>query len=488
MSRFACLWIPDLPLAAALRAEPELAGKPLAIVDASPRASPAIVAGWLSGLTVAQARAVRPDLLVRPISLEGIASAREALVDVALSVTPRVEERGSGIAYLDLEGTEALFPTKPGLLLALDRRLKEVGLEQASAGIAPTRTAALLAARHRGGWHVVDDGELARFLEPLPLDLLEPSDTLCDRLARWGVRTLGALGRIPLPSLGARLGEEGVWLARRARGQDLVPFEPAPPRLAFEESADPGHAVADLETLAFHLRGALERIARRLELRALAVRELLVECELEDGQTYARTVGLGGATREVATLTSLARLALEKDPPQEPVERLRVIATPGAVETAQLDLFLPPRIAPAELAMTVARLEALCGPGRVGAPVCADSHRPDVAPVERFAERREPGARADAPLPRPTMALRAVRPPRALRVWTRDGAPERVQRGQGRVCRILRSAGPWRVFGEWWGETRFARDYFDVETEDGAVCRLYHDLEHESWLLDGVYD
>ena len=33
MSLFACAWVPDVPLAAALRAEPELAGQPLAVVD-----------------------------------------------------------------------------------------------------------------------------------------------------------------------------------------------------------------------------------------------------------------------------------------------------------------------------------------------------------------------------------------------------------------------------------------------------------------------
>jgi hypothetical protein len=88
MSRFACLLVADLPLAAALRAEPELRGRPLAIVDPKPgSSSPAILAGWLRGLTVAQARTVRSDLVVRPLSLEGVLSARQALFDVAQSVT-----------------------------------------------------------------------------------------------------------------------------------------------------------------------------------------------------------------------------------------------------------------------------------------------------------------------------------------------------------------------------------------------------------------
>ncbi len=53
---------------------------------------------------------------------------------------------------------------------------------------------------------------------------------------------------------------------------------------------------------------------------------------------------------------------------------------------------------------------------------------------------------------------------------------------------MIRRAGPWRLFGEWWGEGCFARDYFDVELTDGGIYRLYQNLEDGGWFLDGVYD
>ena len=52
----------------------------------------------------------------------------------------------------------------------------------------------------------------------------------------------------------------------------------------------------------------------------------------------------------------------------------------------------------------------------------------------------------------------------------------------------MRHAGPWRLFGEWWGDSRFARDYFDVELSDGAVYRVYHNQEDGTWFVDGLYD
>ena len=476
-----CLLVPDLPVAAALRAEPELRGHRLAITDGS-----SIVAGHLRGLGVAAARAVEPELVLRALQIEGIASAHEALVDVALSASPRIEAAEPGLVFVDLAGTEARFPSEAGALSALATRAHGVGLGSAQLGIGPTRTVAHLAARHRDGGLVVAEADVARFLAPLPIDLLDPPDDVFERLTRWGVRTLGALARIPREALGARLGRAGIQLARRACGEDLEPFRPVPPRLRFEEGVGFEFAVGNLETLSFALRPLLERLVRRLVLRGLAPRELWLELDLEDRRHFARRIELGAPCVEPASLLALMRLALERDPPGAAIERMRAIAAPGQLEPAQLDLFLPPLPAPAELAVTVARLEALCGPGNVGAPQIADTHRPDAARVQEFvALRRAPQASPDV-LPRATLALRALRPPRAVRVREAEGLPVSVDLSGAQ--RVRERAGPWRLFGEWWGEDCFARDYFDVELSDGGLYRLYHDLRADRWFVDGKYD
>src|SRR2546429_10022604 len=72
MPRIACLWVPDLPLCAAVRAEPRLAGGPLAVVQAGDLGGRAHVLGATplaegveSGQTLAEARAVCPALVHR---------------------------------------------------------------------------------------------------------------------------------------------------------------------------------------------------------------------------------------------------------------------------------------------------------------------------------------------------------------------------------------------------------------------------------------
>jgi hypothetical protein len=172
---------------------------------------------------------------------------------------------------------------------------------------------------------------------------------------------------------------------------------------------------------------------------------------------------------------------------------VRAIATPDSVETAQLDLFLPPLPSPGELAVAIARIESLCGAGHVGAPYVENTHQQDAAALAEFKlahERRRERAESRQELPpRSVLALRALRPPRPVRV--RGGDPPvyvSLQIPSSEGGRVIHVAGPWRLFGEWWGEGRFARDYWDVELSDGGVYRLYHDLANDSWYADGVYD
>ena len=67
--------------------------------------------------------------------------ADSALLDLALSLSPRVEDGGAGRVCLDLEGLDWLHPDERRLAEDLAERAKEIGLP-ASVAIASTRTAA----------------------------------------------------------------------------------------------------------------------------------------------------------------------------------------------------------------------------------------------------------------------------------------------------------------------------------------------------------
>ena len=68
-----------------------------------------------------------------------------------------------------------------------------------------------------------------------------------------------------------------------------------------------------------------------------------------------------------------------------------------------------------------------------------------------------------------------------------DGRPAAVTAPSARA-RVLAAAGPWRTAGEWWADTAWAREEWDVALADGAVYRLVQDLATATWTLDAVYD
>src|SRR5438132_1581553 len=118
--RVGCLFVPDLPLVALVRAEPALASLPLAVVEPGPSGQLAgnlrllacteAAAGVEAGMTLAAAQAVCPGLQVRAPSPERTRAAALAAIDAAASLSPRLEPAAPGLVYLDLEGLSQLFP------------------------------------------------------------------------------------------------------------------------------------------------------------------------------------------------------------------------------------------------------------------------------------------------------------------------------------------------------------------------------------------
>src|SRR2546430_5688141 len=152
--KIACLWVPDLPLVAALRAEPQLCSQPLAVVQAGRDlggrahvlgATPA-ADGVGAGQTLAEARAMCPRLLTRESSPERERAAAQAAREAAAAVSPRVEEAAPGLVYLDVSGLESLIGDDRAVARALVAAAEHVGL-RAAVGFGSSKAVARLAAR-----------------------------------------------------------------------------------------------------------------------------------------------------------------------------------------------------------------------------------------------------------------------------------------------------------------------------------------------------
>ena len=409
-----------------------------------------------------------------------------ALLDVALAHSPRVESAGAGLVYLDVTGLRGLF----GDDAQIGRRLVTAAADRGlvlRVGVAGGRIAALAAARGSAGVSVVAPGRDAESLESAPLAMLDLSGELAARFGAWGIRTLGELAALPTAPLFERLGSEGLRLQRLARGEDPRPLQPWKPSLVLEESRELDEGIVTLGPLVDLLAQLAGRACETLMRRGLSADRFEWICWLADRSAHEGSSAPAVPTNDPAAVALLLKAALESRPPQGAVQAVTVRVCPVRVAPAQASLDGPSCPSPRMLPATLLRLTALPGSLEIGIPVLLDSHRPDAVVIEPVLSSRE----SDSPpgeigaMVSAVLALRRLRPPCPAAVTLTGGRPIHL-RCDRLTARIVASAGPWRVSGEWWSERPWRRDEWDAELGDGTLCRLAHD--GSSWWLEGIYD
>jgi protein ImuB len=543
---FACIYIPDFLVQSVVRAGPALRDNaaplkpsvplvslaPLALIGGSPplwsvvAASPAALeAGIQLGMTKAQA-AEFIGVQICPRSQSQEKAAHAALLDVAWSVSPRVEDTAPDAIVLDLDGLTSLFGSDENIAQELARRAPSVGLIPQIA-VASNIEAAILAARGFPEITIIPRGEEGRRLGNLSVAVLVTSTEILEILGRWGVHTLQALAALPVLQLSERLGQEGVRLHELARGACQRALILAQPASSFEEEMVLDDAVEELEPLSFLLGRLLDQLCARLEARALAVRAVHVRFALalsfeKDFQTltegtkkpsaksYAKVLRLPVPLRNPKTLLKLLRLQLQADPPPAPIQKISLRADSAAPRLAQNGLFWPSAPDPEKLELTLARLAKLVGESNIGSPELLDSHRPDpfrmarfLVPEEGKKNRRTQNAATKESGYRLT-GFRIFRSSLPIKVELHEKQPARVC-VHGVYGQVITASGPWRSSGDWWQEDAWQQDEWDLGIEfrpsrrqrehhglsaapDYGVYRIYYDALREGWFARGYYD
>lgn len=504
-ARLACIHLPLFPLAARLRSEPELIREALIITEGNGNAARVVAgtrlareAGIKPGYTLTQSRALCPKLVARPRDEDCERTAQEALLELAETFSPRVEDAGEGTAYLDIEGLERHFKGEsPELDLgrSLIAAADSTGLP-VRVGIASSKLAARVAAGLPDSPVVVPAGEEAGFLSPLPLARLAPEVEIASTLEQWGVHSIGDFARLPKERVASRLGRNGRELHATARGIDPRPLIPREPSPVFHEGMSLEWPLVSMEPFLFVGRAALERLCQRLESAGLACQRLGLELRLEPDGQQSRTLDLPAPTRDVKTLLTLVRLDLEEKPPGAPVAGFTFLAWPDRPREAQLLLYGPAALSPDKLATTLARLFALLGPDRVGSPQQVNGHRPESFALVEYSPPPPPEVRREPRTGRGLLAVRVLRPPIGVEVLSENQSPVEIRTlvheessKRPRIAgRVKVASGPWGLEESWWTEEPTGRDYWDVELAPGGIYRIYRDRGTNEWFTDGIYD
>ncbi|MEZ5318675.1 MAG: hypothetical protein R2752_14850 [Vicinamibacterales bacterium] len=333
------------------------------------------------------------------------------------------------------------------------------------------------------------------------LDALRIERAVLERFDRWGVRTLGDVARLPRADVRARLGLAGLRIHQAACGEDATVLVPADAPRVFLERAELEWPIEGLEPLSFVLARLCDGLSTALERADRGAIAVTTTLRLVTRQVHVRTLHLPAPMRDARVLRTLVGLDLESHPPAAGIDVVEVEAevAPGRItQGSLLEHSLP---TPEDLATLVARLGALMGESRVGAPALVDTHDERAFAMAPFratppeAGSRTPGASVsvmpESPSPGAS-CLRRFRLPLATRVVVDRGTPVRVVPSSRGVPggAVVACAGPWRSSGHWWTFDRSAwdRDEWDVEVSEGAVIRLSRHRATGQWAIEGILD
>lgn len=446
--------------------------------------------GLARGMTVAHAQSLVPELAVVDAEPD---TDRAALTRLALWCTrysPLVTADPPDGVMIDVAGSAHLFQGEAALIEDLLRRLAKTGIT-ARAAISDTPGCSWAAARY-GDIAIVAPGRVSEAIASLPVAALRLAPEIVASLSEVGIERVAQLASKPRASLSLRFGAAVLLRLDQALGgvaealPSLIPPEVPRTELRFAEP------VGDPEDLKRITARLCEDLCGELERRGIGARRLDLVFTRVDDLTQAVRIGLSRPYREPVHLAKLL------------AERL-VLVDPGfGIESA---------------ALTASWVEALSERQTVGRHVSADGRDVDVsqlvdtlgirlgagkvfrlAPVEselpERAVRRVPALHPpqgfDWPkhLPRPA---RLLSPPERVEVVAElPDHPPRLFVWRNLRHRVAYADGPERINGEWWvsdAERNLARDYYRVETVEGARFWLFRDgaaAKGGAWWLHGV--
>jgi len=312
---------------------------------------------------------------------------RLAAFSPGIAGTSDVADPAFGRLVVHADGLVRLWGVEERLVARMVEVLAPVLPGPPRAGIAGTGFAAGVAAAYAepgGPPLLVPPGDDERFLAPYPARLLTRDPDVRARLARFGLRTIGAVAELPRSALVARFGDEGARVHARARGEETERFRPrrAAERMVLGLPLDP--PAEGLDALRFVLRRLAATLADQVAARgqAAGMARLVATHDL----AFARRgtppsirfeQRFPEPTADAEAIERLLFARLEGSPPPAAVARLELEL--GLVEAArgqQLPLFTPQAARGARLEWQLARLAIAFGADRVRRVEVGDADAP----------------------------------------------------------------------------------------------------------------
>jgi len=478
----ACLLIPHLPVHVERQRDPSLANTPLivggrrwdegAVLDCCPQA---VNAGVEPGIRLSQAEALCPDARFLPADEETYEAVHRALIDSARRLTPAVETDELGLVYADISGLKRRLDDDADRARRLIEETISIPVLEVQIGLGSGKFVAQQAARSAdpGETCIVSPDEEQAFLSPLDISVLPLDPEMERRLRLLGIRTLGALAKLPRLAVLRQFGSSAGTLYDLACGTDARPVHADAPPLRLTRSYSFVDPVSDRAPLLAHVERMTQDLSEEMNRRGYQAEGLLLEVEEAHGEkepvTGASPQAVGKPVKPPSSSAGhLARLGarmLGSLTIGGPVTSLSLIVYPlrpfhlGAV---QLTLFGSTAVSPFASHATFGR-------------VLRETLR---RLWDRFGE-----------LSVLVASLVLAPAPCSIQVTTdRQGLPKGII-WRERIWKVRSIYEHWRERRHWWGKP-LERDYFRLEIESrstqspGRMKVVFRDVRVDRWYME----
>lgn len=465
--------------------------------------------GLAVGITLSDARALVPDLLVYDHDATADAELLDHIADGCMRYTPMVMVEPPDGIMLDITGTAHLHGSEAALAKSVQAWLQERRITVRHACAFSAEAAHALARFHSGA--IADEMAAIRAL-PVAALHLDPERDL--GLRRAGLKTIGDVAERPREVIAARFGTDCIYRLERLLGASARPLrlraKPAP-HIVRRRFAEP---IASSAYAVKVLGGLLEEANIALAEKDLGGRAFEARFHRIDGLVRHLNVETGRPTRDAA---AIARLFDERiDSLSDPLDPgfgfdsvelaiLRTDPLKAVQDTIERPAADDDRTLAEKRARTLDILAVRLGRNRLLRFRSNDTHRPESGQIAVPALALASAADDGWPLPSagdpPMRPLHLFDPPQHIAVIAEipDGPPRRF-RWRGQVRDIVLHEGPERIAAEWWtspqdplGRDQLTRDYYRIEDRDGRRYWVFrHGLygresDDPHWYLHGLF-
>jgi protein ImuB len=428
----------------------------------------------------AAAAALAPALRFRERDPVTESAALEGFAAWAGRYTPNVSLM-RGIAgphglLLEVSGSLRLFGTADSIASGLMKGSAEIGFS-ASTSSAPTAHGAWLLARGGSPAPCVSLRDLARRLQPLPVEVLDCDASTLSTLESIGVRTLGEVLGLPTAGLAKRFGPAFCDELARALGTRADPREFFSPPQRFHAELELPAEVREAEALVFALRRLIVQLGGFLSARDGGVQRFQIGLFHKESRTDVE-IGLVRPGNDIDHFVMLAREKLSALKLKGPVRRIGLAAEEIFAIVPETPDLLDDRLkSSGDWHGLIERLRARLGNHAVNGIATEAAHRPEAA--WRVTEPGEKGPAFDYGT-RPMWLLAQPKRIDAL------APPSPISQNDGPLALL---AGPERIESGWWDGRDATRDYFIARDTNESLLWIYHERDpaKDHWYLHGIF-